>query len=132
MKRLIYAFTWFWQAFTKPKVFQPTYFQTVASMMKFLEETAKRGTPMRSELRITKLAKILYDGQDRPFLHLWCGVNEIDNPLKRLADLAEENVKLREEISNNYPDVTKSEVENLLHTILNCSKEEIFINGFAQ
>lgn len=101
MKRLFYALRWFWAAFRKPKVFQFMYFKLIESMMQFLADTAKQQSPMRAELRMTKLAEILYEGdKDRPFLHLWCGVNEINNPITRLAQLVEENKKLRHLISD--------------------------------
>jgi len=113
IRRFIYAFGWFFAALTKPQVFNIHYFKLVESMMKFLEETAKNQSPMSSELRITKLAKILYDDENKPFLHLWCGVNEIENPIARLRQLAEENEKLKEMLNNDkkvqVSDTTKAD-----------------------
>lgn len=100
MKKLWYAFGWFWMALRKPQIFNIHYMKLVEGMMKFLEDTAKNNCPMACELHITKLAEILYDdGVDRPFLHLWCGINETDNPIIRVKQLVDENRKLRDKLS---------------------------------
>lgn len=111
-KRTAYAFGWFKAVFAKPQNFQTVNFTLLESMADFLEQTAKYGRPMKTELKagldVKKLAKISYPypAEDITMLHLWCGVDSRDSPFKRIAELVEENQKLKRDfdllITNHY------------------------------
>ena len=83
----------FWLAIRKPQLFQYGMFQTLESMLVFLKQTADAKRPMSSLFGIKPIAKINYEGE--VLLSLWCGVDEKDNPLTRIRELAEENAQLR-------------------------------------
>ena len=106
MKRFFNALVWFWMALTKPKVFKVEWFTLVESMMKFLEATADANHPMKCELQmdkyeITKNAEINWiKGERTTILHLWCGIDNIDSPFKRINDLLEENENLKRKIND--------------------------------
>lgn len=114
MKRLINAFSWFWRALIHPEVFQLRWFKLNEGMMKFLETTAKNNHPMGYELQvpkyeITKLATINWiKGEHTTVLHLWCGIDNVDSPFKRISELKEENEKLKRTISD-FIDKTSQE-----------------------
>lgn len=97
MKRVKFAFRWFWAAMTKPQLFQMDIIRLNESMMKFLEETAKNERPMSCELKIMPIAKIDFAGAH--LLTLWCGYAEKDNPIVRLRELADENAQLRSKLA---------------------------------
>lgn len=121
MKRLFNAFGWFWAALTKRRVFQFHWFKLVEGMMKFLETTADNNYPMKCELQvpkydITKLGEINWiKGEHTIVLHLWCGVDNVDSPFKRIDDLKEENEKLKRKINNmlnSEPNVQECDDKN--------------------
>jgi hypothetical protein len=97
MKRIKYAFTMFWLAFTKPALLQHDMFPLLESLFKFLAETAKQERPMTADFGFQPIAKINWDGEK--LLTLWCGYAEKDNPLTRLQELAKENAELRRKLA---------------------------------
>lgn len=97
MRRLKDAILMFWITLTKRHLFNVGLMKTVEGMFKFLEETAKNQKPMSCELQMDNIAHILWhEGEEREtVLYVWCGVNEINNPIKRLRELAAENERLK-------------------------------------
>lgn len=96
LKKTTYAIRLFIGIIKRPEVFQIDIMRLLSGMFDFLRLTAESKRPMSSGLELRYLGGINVKDTKNLVLHLWCGVNEKDNPITRLKELAEENEKLKD------------------------------------